>query len=89
MVFLAGITEGVHRGGLPQPAVSPGHVGRLEAVRMVPDHHLARAVTVERLDSAFLARFRTARPAPCYLMEDVAVTWAAAPARRYARLPVE
>ncbi|MGL6235496.1 MAG: DUF2071 domain-containing protein [Segniliparus sp.] len=58
---------------------SPGHNGALEGVRMVPNRREAREVAVEALESSFLAGFASARPAPSYLIEDVAVAWAKAP----------
>jgi hypothetical protein len=47
---------------------------------MEPDHRLAHRVTIEALDSAFLAGFATARLSPSYLMRDVGVTWTRATA---------
>lgn len=55
--------------------LSAGHRGQIEAARMVPDAPTARAVDVERLASRFIEGFRSAQPAPSYLMENVAVTW--------------
>jgi hypothetical protein len=60
--------------------LSPDHRGELEGARMEPDHRLAHQVTIEALDSAFLAGFATARPSPSYLMRDVGVTWTPAAA---------
>ncbi|MGI8983312.1 MAG: hypothetical protein ACR2HM_02065 [Acidimicrobiales bacterium] len=56
--------------------LSPDHRGML-AARMEPEHRRAQRVEIDQLDSAFLAGFTTARPAPSYLMRDVAVTWTA------------
>ncbi|EFV13992.1 DUF2071 domain-containing protein [Segniliparus rugosus] len=64
--------------------VSPGHNGALEAVRMVPKHREAREIAVEHIESAFLAGFASARPAPSYLIEDVGVAWAEASLPRQA-----
>jgi hypothetical protein len=58
--------------------VSADHVGRLEAARMAPDRRDARQVNVERVSSRFIEGFRTAQPAPSYLMENIAVTWSPA-----------
>ncbi|HKE74376.1 MAG TPA: hypothetical protein VKB57_12220 [Acidimicrobiales bacterium] len=55
--------------------LSPGHDGALEAARMTPRHRQAQPVDVHDLDSAFLAGFASARPAPSYLMRNVDVTW--------------
>ena len=55
--------------------LSPGRGGVLEAARMAPRHRTAAEVDVEILESTFLAGFATARPAPAYVMDDVAVTW--------------
>jgi hypothetical protein len=55
--------------------LSADHRGQIEAARMVADAPTARAVEVERLASRFIDGFRSARPAPSYLMENVAVTW--------------
>ncbi|MGH9189669.1 MAG: hypothetical protein ACRD0Q_06515 [Acidimicrobiales bacterium] len=55
--------------------VSPDHHGRLEAACMEPEHRRAAPVVIEQFDSAFIARFATAVPAPSYLMRDVKVTW--------------
>lgn len=55
--------------------LSPDRHGALEATRMEPDHRHAQLVEIDDLDSAFLARFSTARPAPSYLIRDVDVTW--------------
>jgi len=54
--------------------LSPGPHG-LELVRLVAGHRRARTVTVVECDSAFLAGFATARPAPSYLAERVPVTF--------------
>jgi hypothetical protein len=59
--------------------LSPGHAGALEAARMEPDHRVAQLVEIDHLDSQFLASFVSVRPAPSYLMRDVAVTWSPAP----------
>ncbi|HUS61088.1 MAG TPA: hypothetical protein VMY34_02760 [Acidimicrobiales bacterium] len=67
--------------------LSPGHDGVLEAARMRPHHRIAHPVDVHHLESAFLASFTSAMPAPSYLMRDVEVTWTRA---RVPRLqPVE
>lgn len=58
--------------------VSADHAGRLEAARMAPDGRDARPVHIERVSSRFIENFRTAQPAPSYLMENVAVTWSPA-----------
>lgn len=55
--------------------LSPDHHGVLEAARMEPDHRRAQQVEIDHLDSAFLADFTTAQPAPSYLMREVDVTW--------------
>ena len=55
--------------------LSPDRHGLLEAARMEPDHRRVQQVEIDYLDSAFLARFTTAQPAPSYLMRDVDVTW--------------
>jgi len=68
--------------------LSPDRHGRLEAVRMEPDHRSARTVKLEDLHSTFLAKFATARPAPAYLMEDIGVTWTPARAARAERAAV-
>ena len=60
--------------------LSPGLDGELEGVEMAPAHRRARRVDVEHLDSAFVASFASAEPAPSYLMTDVDVTWRPAPA---------
>lgn len=62
--------------------LSPDHHGRLEAVRMAPDHQLTQPVAIGDFHSAFLDGFATAAMAPAFLMLDVAVTWTrdAAPA---------
>ena len=57
--------------------LSPDHHGTLEAARMEPDHRRALQVEIGYLDSAFLAGFTTAHPAPSYLMRDVDDTWTA------------
>ena len=59
--------------------LSPGHAGAGEAARMEPDHRVAQLVEIDHLDSQFLASFVSVRPAPSYLMRDVAVTWSPAP----------
>jgi hypothetical protein len=59
--------------------LSPDHHGIVEAVRMEPDHHLARAVEITDLRSDFVSSFATAVPAPAYLMENVKVRWTPAP----------
>jgi hypothetical protein len=58
--------------------LSADHRGTLEAARMQPDRREAREVIVQKLESRFIAGFRSARPAPSYLMENVAVTWSVA-----------
>ncbi len=60
--------------------VSADHTGRLEAARMTPDRRDAGMVEIERLSSRFIEGFRTAEPAPSYLMENIAVTWSPAAA---------
>jgi hypothetical protein len=55
--------------------LSPGHDGDLEVARMSPSHRKARPVEVDHLESAFLASFTTAMPAPSYVVRDVDVTW--------------
>ena len=52
--------------------------GRLEGACMVPERREARQVDVEAVSSSFLSGFRSARPAPSYLMEDVPVIWSRA-----------
>jgi hypothetical protein len=42
---------------------------------MEPDHRRVQQVEIDYVDSAFLARFTTAQPAPSYLMREVDVTW--------------
>ena len=42
---------------------------------MTPRHRHAQRVEVHHLDSAFVAGFASAVPAPSYMMRDVAVTW--------------
>ena len=64
--------------------LSPSRHGGLEAARMEPDHRRAQRVEIDDLDSAFLARFSTAGPAPSYLMRDVDVTWTKVHAPRLA-----
>lgn len=64
--------------------VSPDHHGSFEAARMDPDHRRAQQVDIDRLDSAFLASFTSAQPAPSYVMRDVDVTWTKAHAPRLA-----
>ena len=54
--------------------LSPGPHG-LEVVRLVAGHRRARAVALVECESAFLAGFATARPAPAYLAERVPVTF--------------
>lgn len=66
--------------------LSPRHDGTLEAARMTPRHRQAERVEIDYLDSAFLASFRTALPAPCYLMRDVDVTWGRAHVRPLQRI---
>jgi hypothetical protein len=51
---------------------------------MEPEHRRAVQVEIDDLDSAFLARFSTARQATSYLMRDVDVTWTKARAPRLA-----
>jgi hypothetical protein len=58
--------------------LSPGHDGLVEMARMSPSHRQAQLVDVDRLESAFLASFTTAVPAPSYLVRDVDVTWSQA-----------
>jgi hypothetical protein len=58
--------------------LSPGHDGALEVARMRPSHRQAQAVDVDHLESAFLASFATAEPAPSYVVRDVDVTWSRA-----------
>lgn len=58
--------------------------GQIEAARMVPDAPTARVVEVERLASRFIDGFRSAQPAPSYLMENVSVTWSPAAGPRLA-----
>jgi hypothetical protein len=60
--------------------LSPDHHGVLEAARMEPEHRAALRVEVEDLHSQFLTGFKSARPAPSYLVRDVRVTWTPAPA---------
>jgi len=55
--------------------LSPRHDGALEAVRMTPSHRHAQPVHVHHLDSAFVAGFTSAAPAPSYVMRNVDVTW--------------
>jgi hypothetical protein len=55
--------------------LSPDHHGALEAALMQPEHRRPLRVEIDHLDSEFIAGFRTARPAPSYLMSDVHVTW--------------
>jgi len=55
--------------------LSRNHNGALEGARMEPMRRTVRRVDVVALDSTFIAGFATARPAPAYLMEDVAVAW--------------
>jgi hypothetical protein len=62
--------------------LSPDRHGKLEAARMEPGHRRALPVEIHSIDSAFLARFTTAQPAPSYLMRDVDVTWTKARAPR-------
>jgi hypothetical protein len=57
--------------------LSPDRRGRLEAVRMDPDHRYARHVELDGRRCDFLDGFRSARPAPSYLMETVPVSWSA------------
>jgi hypothetical protein len=45
---------------------------------MRPSHRQAQAVDVDHLESAFLASFATAEPAPSYVVRDVDVTWSRA-----------
>src|SRR5262245_48966826 len=58
--------------------LSPGHDGALEATRMRPSHRQARIVEFDHLESAFLAGFATAVPAPSYVVRNVDVTWSLA-----------
>jgi hypothetical protein len=62
-------------------AWSPDHRGRLEAARMVADHRAAVPVMVSEVGSSFLDGFRTATPAPAYLMSEVGVRWTRVAAR--------
>jgi hypothetical protein len=64
--------------------LSPDRHGLLEAARMEPDHRRVQQVEIDYLDSAFLARFTTAQPAPSCLMSDVDVTWSEASGPRLA-----
>lgn len=66
--------------------LSPGRDGVLEAARMTTHHREAHPVEIHHLDSAFLAGFTSATPAPSYLMRDVNVTWTRAPAPRLRRV---
>jgi hypothetical protein len=59
--------------------LSPDRNGVLEGARLQPDHREAVRVTIDHLDSAFLAGFSSARPATSYLMRDVGVVWTSAP----------
>lgn len=65
-----------------ETGLSPGHDGEIEAARMTTHRRDACLVEVHHLDSAFLAGFKSAKTAPCYLMRDVDVTWARAPVPR-------
>ena len=56
--------------------LSPNHRGVLEAARMDPSRRSARAVTVDALESTFIAGFTSAAFAPSYLMKDIDVAWA-------------
>ena len=58
--------------------LSPGHDGRMEVARMRPSHRQAQLVEVDHLESAFLASFATAVPAPSCVVRDVDVTWSQA-----------
>lgn len=58
--------------------LSPGHDGLVEVARMRPSHRQAQLVDVAHLESAFLASFTTAVPAPSYVVRDVDVTWSQA-----------
>jgi len=58
--------------------LSPGHDGLVEMARMRPSHRQAQLVNVDHLESAFLASFTTAVPAPSYVVRDVDVTWSQA-----------
>ncbi len=60
--------------------VSPDRRGTLEAARMEPEHRVAQPVEITELDSRFLARFTSIRPATSYLMRDVRVRWTRASA---------
>jgi hypothetical protein len=58
--------------------LSADHRGSIEAARMRPANGRTREVVIDRIDSRFIDSFRTARAAPSYVMEDVAVMWAPA-----------
>jgi hypothetical protein len=66
--------------------LSPARDGVLEAAQMTPRHRHAQAVDIHDLDSAFLASFTSAVPAPSYLMCDVDVTWTRERVPRLARM---
>lgn len=68
--------------------LSPDRRGTLEAARMEPGHRMAHPVEITELDSRFLARFTSIRPATSYLMRDVQVRWtrASAPSTAAARV---
>lgn len=59
--------------------LSPRRNGVLEGARMALSTRSARPVTIEELESTFLAGFSTAVPAPAYLMQDVSVAWSREP----------
>jgi len=59
--------------------VSADRRGQLEAARMEPDRTDAREVVVDNLTSHFIDSFRSGRPAPSYLMEEISVRWTPAP----------
>ncbi len=57
--------------------LSPRRDGVLEGARMEPASRRAIPVAIEDLDSTFIAGFTTAKAAPSYVMQDVAVVWRA------------
>lgn len=64
---------GVERGGHHLAGVADERLPLVE--HDLERHRTATEVDVEILESTFLAGFATARPAPAYVMDDVAVTW--------------
>lgn len=64
--------------------LSLDHHGVLEGARMEPSRRTACTVEVVSLESTFISSFASARPAPAYLMEDVAVAWTRAATPRSA-----